>query len=94
MNGVGAYFILWVSSEINDVAINNFGEIVFALQIKDENLIISGTEANEEIIIYDINGRVVADMLGEQNSTTVNISNLNNGVYIVKTNAGTAKFVR
>lgn len=94
MSGVGAYFILWVSNEIIDVAINNFGEIVFALQVKNENLIISGTEANEQILIYDINGRIVASGIGEQNSSSVDISCLSNGVYIVKTNAGAAKFVK
>ncbi|MBQ8223249.1 MAG: T9SS type A sorting domain-containing protein [Bacteroidales bacterium] len=94
MNSVGAYLILWVSNEITDVAINNFGEIVFALYVNNDNLIISGTEANEKVVIYDINGRIVASEVGEQNSTSVNISSLNNGVYIVKTNAGAAKFVK
>lgn len=94
MSGMGAYFILWVSNEIIDVAINNFGEVVFALQVKDDYLIISGTKADEKILIYDINGRVVAYGTGEHNSTSVNIGNLSNGVYVVKTDAGAAKFVK
>lgn len=94
MNGVGAYFILWVSNEFTDLAINNFGEIIFALQISNDNLIISGTEANERVMIYDINGRIVASEIGEQNSTSINIGNLSKGIYIVKTNAGTAKFAK
>lgn len=94
MKGVGAYFILWVSNEITDLAINNFGEVVFALQINNDNLIVSGTEVNEKVMIYDINGRLVTAETGTQNSTSVKISHLNNGIYIVKTNAGTAKFVK
>lgn len=94
MKGVGVYFILWVSNEFTEVAINNLGEVVFALYVNGDNLIISGTEDNEKVLIYDINGRLVVSETGQHNSTSVNISNLNKGVYIVKTNSGTAKFVK
>lgn len=94
MDGAGAYIILWISNEMTDVAINNFGEIVFALRMENDNVIISGTEVNENVTIYDINGRIVASEKGVENSTSVNISSLNNGIYIVKTNAGTAKFIK
>lgn len=94
MAGVGAYFIIWISNEYASIAVDNLGEIVFALRVNNNDLIVSGTESNEKVMIYDINGRVVASEIGTQNSTTINISNLNKGVYIVKTNSGTAKFVK
>ena len=92
--GIGAYFILWVNNTSGDMAINALGETVFAINLQGDNLIVSGTVADEQVLVYDMSGRIVAGQVGNNGSTTIPVGDLNDGVYVVKTNAGTAKFVK
>ncbi len=92
--GFGAYIILWVNSVEGSKAINSLGETVFALQKNNNDLTVSGTIEGENIIIYNANGMIIASVKARQDNTIIPIDNLTRGIYIVKTNAGTGKFVK
>ena len=92
--GLGAYFILWANNKSGDIAINALGETVFAVRVEGDNLIVSGTQAGEQVLVYDVNGMLVAGAEGQENSTIIPVANLNDGVYIVNTIAGSGKFVK
>ncbi|MBQ8772898.1 MAG: T9SS type A sorting domain-containing protein, partial [Muribaculaceae bacterium] len=96
MTGVGAYFVLWVNSkyENSNIAINTLGETVFAIRLYGDDLFISGTKQGEHVLVYNLNGVVVASMIGQDGSTTLNIEHLLSGSYIVKTDSGVLKFIK
>lgn len=92
--GLGNYFILWAKSNTSGIAINSLGEIVFAARVEGNNLHVSGTAMGETVAVYNLSGQLVASATGEENATLINVEHLNNGVYIVKTAAGSVKFVK
>ena len=92
--GLGAYFILWANNKSGEVAINALGETIFAARVDGGNLIVSGTQADEIVRVFDANGKLVASAVGRENSTVISIENLKGGIYIVNTLAGTSKFVK
>lgn len=93
---LGNYFILWAKTnpKLDSVALNSLGDIVFAVKAEGDNLLVSGTVRGENISVYNINGQLVASATGQDSSTSIDISNLPNGIYVVKAVAGTAKFVK
>lgn len=60
--------------------------------VNGDELHLYGVESVANLIITDINGRIVKTVIGAGNA--VNVSDLAKGVYVVATNAGAAKFVR
>lgn len=60
--------------------------------VNGDELHLYGVESVANLIITDVNGRIVKTVIGAGN--TVNVSDLAKGVYVVATNAGAAKFVR
>ncbi len=93
---LGNYFILWGKTKLSSssIALNPFGEATFALRREGDNLNVSGTSAGEQVSIYNVNGCLVASVVAEDNGTIIPIRDLSSGVYIVKTNVGTAKFIK
>lgn len=93
---LGNYFILWGKTSLasSSVAINNWGEAVFAVRREGDNLIVSGTSEGGHVAIYNMNGQLVTTVIAADNSTSVPVQHLNNGVYVVKTLSGTTKFVK
>ncbi|MBR5028132.1 MAG: T9SS type A sorting domain-containing protein, partial [Bacteroidales bacterium] len=65
---------------------------VYPNPAKDE-LHVNGVEANTIIRIYDMTGKVVMQQTATDN-TTINISELNRGVYVVSAGASKIKFVK
>lgn len=96
--GYGAGWQLWIS--LNDpkqssVAVNQFGEIVFAARfVNSENLSVSGTAEGETISVYNVSGQLVAQARASKDSTEIEASHLPKGIYIVKGEAGSVKVVK
>lgn len=96
--GYGAGWQLWIA--LNDpkqsgVAVNQFGEIVFAARFDNSQiLLVSGTAEGETISVYNISGQLVAQVSASQDSTEIEASHLPNGIYIVKGEAGSIKVVK
>ncbi len=91
---LGNYFILWAKSELSSIAVNQLGDIVFATRVEGDNLYVSGVSAGETVMVYNLNGQLVASAVAQGSSVTVAVGGLDNGVYIVKAANGTAKFVK
>lgn len=93
---VGAQFMLWVKGvdESTGVAVNSVGDVVFAAKVVGNTLMVSGTVAGETVAVYNVNGQMVATAVGQAEGTSVDVSHLTGGVYVVKTSAGTAKIVK
>lgn len=91
---LGNYFILWAKSEFSSIAVNQLGDIVFATRVEGDNLYVSGVSAGETVMVYNLNGQLVASAVAQDSSVTVAVGGLDKGVYIVKAAAGTAKFVK
>lgn len=92
--GLGNYFIIWAKSSISGVALNSMGDVVFAVRVEGDNLNVSGTVEGETIMVYNLNGQLVATSEAQDQSSLINIAALPGGVYVVKTIAGVAKFVK
>ena len=96
--GYGAGWQLWIA--LNDpkqsgVAVDQFGEIVFAARFDNSQiLLVSGTAEGETISVYNISGQLVAQVSASQDSTEIEASHLPNGIYIVKGEAGSIKVVK
>ena len=48
---------------------------------------------NAEIVVYNVTGQQVMNMEGHVGANTINISNLNSGIYFVKAGSDTQKFI-
>ena len=94
MKGLGNYFILWVDSETSSIALNSMGNVVFAVRLEGSNLVVSGTTEGETVAVYNLNGQLVATEVAQAQSAVVDVAGLANGVYVAKTAAGVAKFVK
>jgi len=55
---------------------------------------ISGDTPLGDIIIYDINGRILKQVQTDATEISVNLSHLSQGVYLVKTKSKTVKIVK
>lgn len=95
--GYGLNLILWGSLDDGTnsgiVAVGADGQIVFDTFLKEDNLHISGTTANETISVFDLAGHIVLTSKAHANTSCVAIDSLPQGTYVVKCNAGTRKFV-
>lgn len=92
--GLGVYFILWINNKTGHKAINAQGETVFAMMKDGDNLIVSGTKAGEQVVVYNTGGVAVARVTGTEDCTIIPVGAFNKGVYIVSTNAGSGKFIK
>lgn len=97
MKGYGTNLILW--GDMTDiyagtVAIDNNGDVIFAIRFDGETLDISGTEAGETIMIHDVAGRLVKKATADEYGTTVQLGGIPEGVYVVTTKAGSRKFFK
>ena len=70
------------------------GNVVFAVRVEGSNLIVSGTTEGEAVAVYNLNGQLVASEIAQGQSAVVDVAGMPNGVYVVKTAAGVAKFVK
>lgn len=92
--GLGNYFIIWAESATSSIALNSMGNVVFAVRVEGSNLIVSGTTEGEAVAVYNLNGQLVASEIAQGQSAVVDVAGMPNGVYVVKTAAGVAKFVK
>ena len=94
--GMGLNWQIWVDyvKDDNSVAINNMGEIIFAVRMIDGMLEVSGTEEGEYVVVYDLTGKAVRMVKATGVSTAIDCSDLPAGVYVARANAGVSKFVR
>lgn len=95
MQGYGAFWHMWVYVQgITEglVALSPEGETVFDAIVKDGNLVVSGSTANETLTIYSITGTPLLKATGVETSTEIDIRTLPAGVYIISSVNGTKKF--
>ncbi len=94
--GLGLNLQLWanVTRDRSSVALNTLGQTVFGLKSDNGLLTVSGTTEGEYVVVYDPSGRQVAISKAAGESTTIDLTSLAKGTYIVTTNAGSAKFTR
>ena len=91
-DGMGLWYVLWITSADGTVtAINNAGSVVFDVRVADDRIYVSGTEAGDDISIYDISGRMVRHAVASGNGASVSAEGMAAGIYVVKTDAGTKK---
>jgi hypothetical protein len=50
----------------------------------DSQITISGLYKNSEIFIYDMMGKTVLNFNGKSNEETISVSNLKNGIYVLR----------
>ena len=55
---------------------------------------LDGTHAGETVLVSDVAGKTVATTKASAESTTLSLSNVPAGLYIVKTDLGARKFVK
>ena len=60
----------------------------------DKNILVKGLTSGTPIYIYDMKGREMAHMDAAEHGTMVDIHNLNTGVYFLKNNSTSVKFVK
>lgn len=94
--GYGLWYVLWIDS--NDktkdgIAINPLGEIVFDVLVSDDSILVSGTEAGETVVLYDINGKNICSIRANNHSVRIPRYQTDHGVYIVQTKKGSKKIV-
>ena len=94
MTSVGIAKVITAEDNVNDIAENNF-LYVYPNPAKDE-IHISSEERLEEVRIYNINGQQTTVNSQQTSSTgmTINISNLNSGVYFIKINTEKGNIVK
>lgn len=80
-------------TSLEDVNVAQFN--IYPNPVKDE-IRISSEEMIEDVAIYNINGQqTIADsQQPTANSCTINVSNLNPGVYFIKVNGNVQKFIK
>lgn len=99
MRGYGINVVIWCSVAANDgvginFALGNGGDLLFAIRNDYNILTVSGTSENENIRIYDMQGKLVQRANGRNIGTDISISQLPAGVYTVKTSKGSQKFIK
>ena len=96
--GYGAGWELWVAMQEpkqSGVAVNQFGEIVFAARFDNSGILsVSGTVEGETISVYNVSGQLVAQTSASQDCTEIEAAHLPKGIYIVKGEAGSIKVVK
>lgn len=74
-----------------DIAINNAGDIVFDVRVEGDIIHVSGTEAGETVALCDMSRRIVKKVVANGVGTTILVSDIAEGIYIVKTAVGAKK---
>lgn len=93
--GLGLYLVTWVNVKndqgTSSVAIAPDGAVAFALQLRGDELIVSGTNAGERVSLYNVSGQMAASAVANGKSADLSVAGLPAGVYVVKAAAGTKK---
>lgn len=96
--GYGLYLVAWVNVKndtgVSSIAIANNGSVAYDVRIVDGRLQVSGTRKGESVIVLNASGTIVASFVAEGDGCEFSLSSIPAGVYIVKTSAGTRKFIK
>lgn len=94
LKGLGLAFQLWTAADDDYVAINQLGDIVFAARYADGSIEVSGTEEGEWLAVYDTAGKCITMAQATAITTSIAIPDLPAGVYIVRGNSGSTRFIK
>jgi hypothetical protein len=72
----------------------NDAHIYAASGLQGDNITVDGLEIGTKVFIYDMNGRQLIVQPVSQKQTSVNLSNLNTGIYLLKNQNTIMKFVK
>lgn len=91
--GFGLWFVAWIDSksEQGSVAVNSFGETVFAVRTINNGIEVSGTQKGETVYVYGMDGTVAAAAVATRESAFIPVPDAAKGLYIVKAKAGVKK---
>ncbi|MDR0540795.1 MAG: leucine-rich repeat protein, partial [Dysgonamonadaceae bacterium] len=78
----------------NSAAVNEISSAKLQIYITNGELKIENAGIGENIMLFDIAGRVVETRQCHVSTETINISHLSSGIYIVKIGSKSAKFVK
>ena len=94
--GVGLNVVAWLSASPSDasglVAVGSNGKVAFATRLDGNVLTVSGTSEGDQVTVCNVAGQVVAQTAATAQSTAITL-NVQPGVYVVYTKAGTQKFL-
>ena len=93
-DGMGLWYVLWITSDDathTDIAIDNSGKVIFDVRVANGFVQVSGTQAGDEVYLYDISGRLVKKTVANGNGASMSAAGIAKGIYVVKTDAGTKK---
>lgn len=96
LKGLGLAFQLWASYQPDpgSVAINQLGEILFAARYTDGSIEVSGTEEGEWLAVYDTAGKCITMTQATAVTSHIAMPDLPAGVYIVRGNNGSTRFIK
>jgi len=96
LKGLGLSMQLWTSYEnqSGSVAIDGMGNVTFAARYIADTIQVSGTTEGEWLAVYTTDGRCVAMQQAADGATVIDAPGLPDGVYVVRGNNGSTKFVK
>lgn len=93
--GLGMCYQIWAAyNGTASVAIDRVGNIVFAARYMDGGINVSGTTEGEWLAVYTTDGKCVAMKQAGENVTVIPAAELPAGIYIVRGDKASAKFVK
>lgn len=70
------------------------GDVPTLSSVMGDQLVISGTAAGQQVVVYSLTGAVLLRTVTADTQTTLNIGNLTSGVYVLKVGGTAIKFMK
>ena len=70
------------------------GDVPTLSSVMGDQLVISGTAAGQQVVVYSLAGAVLLRTVTADTQTTLNIGNLTSGVYVLKVGGTAIKFMK